>query len=625
MFATPLRRFARRLAIGPTYSFYWETPPVTELATQPKLAPPEPNARRHVWLELGLLAVLLLGTGVALSHNKADADLWGHILFGLETIAAGGPHHHATHTYTGDSHPWVNHENLSEIMLAVVHHFGGGRGLLLGKLLLGLAIAGSMIYMARKRGAHVAAVCAVVLTVAINLSAGWTLRPQLFTYTALAAMVLLLDAAFADWDTKRTIRAGWLWLIVPLMAVWVNAHGGFLAGYGLLVLYLMVRAFQAGWRDGLAAWRTVLLLVLIVALGALATLLTPYGPLMHRWIAGAMIQPPAEITEWARLWPGVNGFWPATLLLVLTLVSLLGTTRRRDPAQMLLLAVATWQAVSHARHVPLLAVLVGYWIPVHCESLFARLRLGLSAGGGRSQEIVLSRAAFALYGGLLATACLVLGGILAQRCSQLHVDRQQFPVAAIDFMAKRGLNGRLVVTYNWAQYAIAALPDSPVGFDGRFDTCYPQSVLDAHFDFILGDEPGKRSRAVSGRALAAGAPTNSDTPGDSARPLTPLVLELGSPELVLIDRRQPHSTLRMSEHPDWELLYQDQLAQVWGHKLRFTDPASPDYIPASQRRITDEAQHGHVPWPALPAMTAGSQRTAGTFPPLTLPNRKGDT
>lgn len=589
---------------------------MTEPAKRTEIALLTPAVRRRAWLERGLLAALLLGTGVALSHNKADADLWGHILFGLETIAAGGPHPHATHTYTAAGHPWVNHENLSEMALAVVHHLGGGRGLLIGKLLLGLTIVGSMIYMARKRGAHVAAVCAVMLTVAINLTAGWTLRPQLFTYTALAAMVLLLDGAFADWDAKRTIRAGWLWLTMPLMAVWVNAHGGFLAGYGLLVLYLMVRAFQAGWRDGLAAWRTVLLLVLIVALGALATLLTPYGPLMHRWIAGAMIQPPAEITEWARLGPGVNGFWPATLLVVLTLASLLGTTHRRDPAQMLLLAVAAWQAVSHARHVPLLAILVGYWIPVHCESLMARLRLGLSAGGGRSQEIVLSRTAFALYGGLLATACLVLGGALAQRCSQLHVERQQFPVAAIDFMAKRGLNGRLVVTYNWAQYAIAALPDSPVGFDGRFDTCYPQSVLDAHFDFILGDEPGKRSR-VSGRALAPGDPTNPHS--------TPVVLHLGSPELVLIDRRQPNSTLHMTEHPDWELLYQDQVAQVWGRKLRFTDPASPDYIPPSQRRITDEPQQGVVAWPALPAVPAGMQRTAGTFPPLTLPNRKGDT
>lgn len=565
-----------------------------------------------MWLERGLLVVLLLGTGVALSTNKADADLWGHILFGLETIAAGGPHHQATHTYTGAGHPWVNHENLSEMVLATVHHFSGGQGLLLGKLALGLMIVGTMIYMARKRGVSVAAICVVVLTVTINLTAGWTLRPQLFTYAALAAMVLLLDAAFADWDTTRTIHAGWLWLTVPLMMIWVNAHGGFLAGYGLLVLYLMVRAFQAGLRDGLAAWRTVLLLALVVMLGAISTLLTPYGPLMHRWIAGAMSQPPAEITEWARLWPGANGFWPAILLLALVFISLLGTTRRRDPAQILLIVVAGFQAVSHVRHVPLLAILVGFWIPIHCESLLTRLRLSLSAEGGRSQDIVLSRTVFALYGGLLAITCLVLGGVLVQRTQQLHVDRNEFPVAAIDYMAERGMNGRMVVTYNWAQYALAALPDARVGFDGRFDTCYPQSVLDAHFDFVLGSSPGLRSRPQdAGKATSA---------ADAARGT--LVLELGDPQVALVDRNQPHSTELLSQHPDWVLLYQDQRAQVWGRKSRFADSASLDYIPPSHRRIGEEPQQGLAQWPAIPARQNPTRQTAGNFPPLQLPAQK---
>src|SRR5262249_26684093 len=157
--------------------------------------------------------------------------------------------------------------------------------------------------------------------------------------------------------------------IVPLLALWANAHGGFLAGFGLLLLYLMVRAFQAGLRDGLAAWRQVLSLVLVVGLGALATLLTPYGPLMQRWLVYAMGQPPAEITEWGRLVPGCNGFWPAMLLLALVLTSLIGSTRRRDPAQLVLIAAAACQAIGHVRHVPLLAILVGYWIPIHFDSL----------------------------------------------------------------------------------------------------------------------------------------------------------------------------------------------------------------------------------------------------------------
>jgi hypothetical protein len=148
----------------------------------------------------------------------------------------------------------------------------------------------------------------------------------------------------------------------------------------------------------------------------------------------------------------------------------------------------------------------------------------------------------------------------------------------------------MVVTFNWAQYAIAAfgtLGDEEdgilVGFDGRFDTCYPREVVDMHFDFVLGwDHP--RFRGLD------------SPPFDAQR-----VLEYGQPDLVLLCRQQPHSVQVMAQNQDrWVLLYQDQIAQLWGRKDRYDDSGSQQYIPLAARPITDEAQEGVVPWPALP-------------------------
>jgi hypothetical protein len=50
----------------------------------------------------------------------------------------------------------------------------------------------------------------------------------------------------------------------------------------------------------------------------------------------------------------------------------------------------------------------------------------------------------------------------------------------------------------------------------------------------------------------------------------------------------------------WVLLYQDELAQVWGRASRYGDPASPDFIPPAGRQIDDAKQGGFAAWPAIP-------------------------
>ena len=192
---------------------------------------------------------------------------------------------------------------------------------------------------------------------------------------------------------------------------------------------------------------------------------------------------------------------------------------------------------------------------------------------------------------LLGTA-VCLGGWLVTRCFELPVERSQYPVSAVAYASAENLDGKLVVTYNWAQYAIAALGDATrgdsamtVGFDGRFRTCYPLDLVDQHFDFILGCHP-KMPRFRS---------PESPAPDPAA------VLNRDNPNLVLISRKQPHSVRVLEDHADeWTLLYQDQLAQLWGRKTVYDDPSSPHYIPHNRRQVTDQPQSGSVPWPALP-------------------------
>src|SRR5690606_7362081 len=79
-------------------------------------------------------------------------------------------------------------------------------------------------------------------------------------------------------------RLVWLWLSVPLMIVWTNAHGGFVAGFATLSLYLVCRGLELVSQRGWASLPIQRHFALILVAAGLATFLNPYGPGLHEWL-----------------------------------------------------------------------------------------------------------------------------------------------------------------------------------------------------------------------------------------------------------------------------------------------------------------------------------------------------
>src|SRR5206468_1550688 len=128
----------------------------------------------------------------------------------------------------------------------------------------------------------------LVLSVAILLATcaigpGWSIRPQVFTYTFFALLLVILGRAFRP-GVRPDARA--LWLAPPLFALWASAHGGFPAGLAVLALYLGCRALAALWSTGRAGWREAGRYGLVLAACGLATLANPYGPRLLGWLIG---------------------------------------------------------------------------------------------------------------------------------------------------------------------------------------------------------------------------------------------------------------------------------------------------------------------------------------------------
>ena len=81
-----------------------------------------------------------LACAVPFSLNLVDPDLWGHVRYGQDWLAEGDLPRTASHTYTAVGHPWINHENVAELLLAIGFAHLPVHVMLVLKCLVGMAI-----------------------------------------------------------------------------------------------------------------------------------------------------------------------------------------------------------------------------------------------------------------------------------------------------------------------------------------------------------------------------------------------------------------------------------------------------------------------------------------------------
>src|SRR5216117_1154816 len=112
-----------------------------------------------------LVALLLAFVLVFATIDRADPDLWGHVRYGQDVLATGRLPATATHTFTAVGHPWINHENVAEILFAAIANHAGGPGLMVLKDVLGLVVVALLVGAAYRRGASLLVTALVVVLV----------------------------------------------------------------------------------------------------------------------------------------------------------------------------------------------------------------------------------------------------------------------------------------------------------------------------------------------------------------------------------------------------------------------------------------------------------------------------
>jgi hypothetical protein len=458
------------------------------------------------------------------SRPISDADFWFHLKTGKYVFENGQVPHTELFSFTYQGIPWVAHGWLSGTFFYAVYSSFGSYAL---TFMFAVVAAVSFWIVLKNTKVHpFIFACALLLGIwAVLPNVG--VRPRVFTLLLASIFLVVLQ------NYARTGEGRRIWLLIPLMMLWANLHGGFVIGcvlIALTVIGLVADAWMAG--DKLRQVWSRLRTLGIILLGCfLAPLVNPYGIRIYEPATRALSS--STYSRTVVDWVAPNFHDPALLpLLVLILFSIIAfslTPKRIKPSELLLFLATLYATLKAQRNMlifavvaaPLLARYSQYWF----ESTPLKRIFTVAPSGNRQPLLV------ALSVMMLLPLPLFIARLRSTAYAEPQQQRMKVPIKAVEYMRTNKLTGNTFTFPSiWGGYVIWELPSNPVYIDGR--DVYPEQFVADYVEMIRGRADWKEPFAHHG---------------------VDLVL-IGQGSLLA---RQLDSTI------EWERVYQDEMSSVY--------------------------------------------------------------
>lgn len=426
-----------------------------------------------LWPLIALVGFGALGALVPIG----PLDFWWHMAIGRDIASAVAVPRFDTYSWTlPPNTPFFYQSWLSEWLFFELQQIGGLTLIVVVRNVLLLAAYGLIGLDAWRRSRSSALVAVAIVGAGLLTLNNLTVRPQMFSWLPFALIAALLGAFRANRIHRRSL------LIVPLvMAVWVNLHGAFAIGCGLIALTILSESLRFMFRRRTALDRHDLAwLWLIGLLSGLALMINPRGIGVIGYVGNLIGNPAVRqlVIEWQA--PRLDTF-PGFFVPLLPALTILLWLLRRDRVNWtdaLLLGAFTWLAWSSARNL--------IWLGMVAWPILTGLLTPRSTG-----RIVRHRPAPPLLGYGVASMLLlpllivqppfkaalnlppVFGGLGVRFPEGALID-QNTPVQAVAWLQQHPLpaDARVFNDMGFGSYLMWALPQVRVAADPRIEL-YP--------------------------------------------------------------------------------------------------------------------------------------------------------
>lgn len=461
------------------------------------------------------------------SKPLSDPDFWFHLKTGEYILRTGLIPRTDLFSFTHYGRPWIAHGWLSGAIFHALYSRLGFSGL----IFIFAMIAALAFWIIFKRcnshpfiagGATLLGVWAVLPTIGV--------RPRVFTLL-LSSIYLALLTRYARSGTGRAI-----WWLVPLMALWVNLHGGFFIGFlliGLTIIGIPIDAWASGEKIS-SMWPRLRVLSLTL-LGCLLTgLLNPYGASIYTSPIRVLLSPVYHqvIVDWVSPDFHQPNMLPLTFLILVTIAAMALSPKRVRPSELLLFLTTLYATLKQQRNMAIFALVAA---PLLAE-YFHNWLVSTSFGRPFSQPPSSDSSRRPVLLSLLLLLPLAAFGVKLKSTvyAPPSQERSKVPIKAVEYLKEKGITGNTFTDPNiWGGYLIWALPSNPVYIDGR--DVYPEEFVK---EFV---------RIVQGAS-------------DWHAPF-----ERYGVRIVIIE---PGSTLarELQKASDWQMLYRDEMTIVFNRR-----------------------------------------------------------
>ncbi len=490
-----------------------------------------------------------------------DPDLGWHLRNGEDILRFGVPRGDL-YSYTMAGYPWISHEWLTDVLMYLAQHY---LGLLFLAVIFALIAVAAYLLAARVSLVNWEATILAAFTAVLVAYPVVGVRPQLLTLLGLAATLWILFR----WRAAPSNNL--IYWLVPLMLLWVNLHGGFIAGLILIAVfgmgelgkYLLKRfgdvqnrhpgpigqrpSSDSGSRPGfriksgmtkgvgsLSIGRLWQLIGVGLLTGAV-TLINPYTWRVYEEFFNTIFNQLVRsgISEWLPVnFGSANGFNLLVYTILLLIFGLI-SWRRMDATKVVIAVAFFIIAISSWRNVPLFPLVT---LPLLADAIAALLPEGIHYYT-RSVWVVVALLIGIGYFGYDQYRAVVPPSLNPA----VLADISNNPAGAVQYIKEHQLPGRLFNEYNWGGYLIWQLPEKRVFIDGRM-AIWRTPTQDLFREY---------------QSLSA-----EDEPATT-------ILDKYGVELALIYRQRPLEQYFLRHTDTWQIIYQDDLSVLFRRVSQF--------------------------------------------------------
>lgn len=416
-----------------------------------------------------LLGVLIAG-GVFLVIPKTtvDPDIGWHLRNAQYQLQ-----HHTflrqdVYSFTTPGKPWMDHEWLAEIPFYLGWKWFGSRGIFSVTYALIVAILLGVYWLAWGQSGNPKSAFLVALLAILLASVSFGPRTLLFGW-----LFLILELGILyGYQRGRDL----LWALPLLFLVWVNTHGSWIIGLVLFILFTLSGCLDARWglieADGWSVQQRRRLIG-VIACSTVALFANPYGWRLVAYpfdLAFKQRLNIANVVEWRTLDFHSPRGKIVLAILMLGIVLQLVRWKSWKLHEAMFLLVGIYAGFTYSRFLFLTAILVLPFLTRDIEPWLPPYR---PESDKRWLNLV-------IIGLCIAGICFKYPG----RRQLLHVEADQCPLAAGNYLNSLHPAGNLLNDYLWGGYLIWRFPQARVFIDSRVDVFEYNGVFKDYLDII---------------------------------------------------------------------------------------------------------------------------------------------